>query len=231
MSTKAAEELGIELKDLENNNIDNENFNLTVLADKGYYVYEDLNDCLNAGIRPIVAKQKSPNPTGNEKYVIDNFIYDKEKDIYTCPEGQILENLSKNKNTKSHSYKNKLACRECLFKNQCTNNKDGRKIVRKEQHDIYDIANKIMSDNKDLYKLKQMLVEHVFGTVKRGLGYTYFLTRGNESVRAESFMHFFIYNLKRVINIKGVRTLIDYFKLLISLFFDSKVKLNYSKTL
>jgi hypothetical protein len=46
-----------------------------------------------------------------------------------------------------------------------------------------------------------MIVEHIFGTVKRALGYTYFLTRGNESVRAESFLHFFTYNLKRVINI------------------------------
>lgn len=229
MSTKAAEELGIELKNSkdENKSIDDENFNLTVLADKGYYVYEDLNDCLNAGIRPIVAKQKSPNMTGNEKYVIDNFIYDKEKDIYTCPEGQVLENISKNRNTKSHSYQNKLACKNCLFKDQCTNNKDGRKIIRNEKHEIYDIVNKIMHDNKDLYKLRQILVEHVFGTVKRGLGYTYFLTRGNESVRAESFMHFFIYNLKRVINIKGVRALIEYFKLLISLFFDNNTKLAY----
>lgn len=93
------------------------------------------------------------------------------------------------------------------------------------KHEIYDIVNKNMYDNKDLYKLRQKVVEHVFGTVKRGLGYTYFLTRGNENVRSESFMYFFIYNLKRVINIKGVPALIEYFKLLISLFFDNKTKL------
>ena len=47
-----------------------------------------------------------------------------------------------------------------------------------------------MDENKQVYKRRQEIVEHVFGTVKRSLGYTYFLTRGNESVRAESFMHF-----------------------------------------
>lgn len=50
-----------------------------------------------------------------------------------------------------------------------------------------------------LYKKRQQIVEHPFGTIKRALGYTYFLTRGNASVRVESFMHFLIYNLKRVI--------------------------------
>jgi len=42
---------------------------------------------LRSEIKPIVAKQKSPKMTGNEKYVIDKFIYDKEKNLYTCPEG------------------------------------------------------------------------------------------------------------------------------------------------
>jgi transposase len=112
-------------------------------ADQGQLYTMANETAKELGIKPIVAKQKSPNMTGNEK------------------------------------------------------------------HEIYDIANNIMAKNKNTYKLRQMIVEHVFGTVKRSLGYTYFLTRGNEGVRAESFMHFFTYNLKRVINIKGVKALIE----------------------
>src|SRR5699024_2714254 len=56
------------------------------------------------------------------------------------------------------------------------------------------------------------IVEHVFGTVKRGSGFHYFLLRGNEKVKAESHMHFFTYNLKRVINIVGAKKLKEYFK-------------------
>jgi len=213
MAEETAKELKIELnKNKEEINVKeltDEDFKLVVLADKGYYVYEDLKDCLESGIKPIVPKQKSPNMTGNEKYITDNFAYDKEKDIYVCPEGQILKNTTKKLEAKSFTYKNKTACKDCKFKDQCTKNKDGRIIKRNENHEIYDIANNIMVQNKSIYKLRQMIVEHVFGTVKRTLGYTYFLTRGNESVRAESFMHFFTYNLKRVINIKGVKYLIE----------------------
>lgn len=211
MAEETAKELDIELnkkkEDVEE--LTDEDFKLTVLADKGYYVYEDLKDCLESGIKPIVPKQKSPNTTGNEKYVIDNFIYDKEKDIYICPEGQILKNVTIKVDAKSCTYKNKSACKNCKFNDQCTKNKEGKIITRNEKHEIYDIVNNIVDKNKSIYKLRQMIVEHVFGTVKRALGYTYFLTRGNESVRAESFLHFFAYNLKRVINIMGVKALIE----------------------
>ena len=54
-----------------------------------------------------------------------------------------------------------------------------------------------------------MIVEHVFGTVKRDLGYTYLLLRGNEKVKGESFMHFLIYNIKRVCNIKKTKDIIE----------------------
>ena len=53
------------------------------------------------------------------------------------------------------------------------------------------------------------MVEHPFGAIKRGPDFTYFLTRGNESVESESFMHFLIYNLKRVINIIGTKGIMN----------------------
>lgn len=211
MAKQTAEELGIELKNKEENQSEEEygEYLLTVLADKGYYEYENLRNCLDLGVKPIVAKEKSSNKTGNEKYIRDNFIYDKEKDIYICPEGKILNNISK-PTSQNQLYKNKEACKECPFKDQCTTSSDDERIIkRNEQHDIYDIVNKIMDENKHIYKERQEIVEHVFGTVKRSLGYTYFLTRGNESVKAESYMHFLAYNLKRVINIIGVKALVE----------------------
>ena len=234
MSTLAAKKLGIKLKETPENSEDtthdsknieetkSENeiiedaqndegneYLMTVLADKGYYQYEDLKDCLDSGILPIVPKQKSSTKTGNEKYIIDNFIYDRDQDIYICPENKILKNVSK-KTSKDYSYKNKAACMECPERDQCTKGPNGRVIKRNEQNDIYDKVNQIMNENKEIYKLRQQIVEHPFGTIKRTLGYTYFLTRGNENVRAESFMHFLVYNLKRVINIIGVKELVAF---------------------
>ncbi|MDD3269446.1 MAG: transposase [Syntrophomonadaceae bacterium] len=53
-----------------------------------------------------------------------------------------------------------------------------------------------------------MIVEHPFGTIKRSWGYSYFLTRGLESVRTETCLAFLAYNIKRVINILGVEEMI-----------------------
>lgn len=225
MSALAAKEFGIELKEIaeetksgneikkDNTVGDNEKTNseylMTVLADKGYYQYEDLKKCLDAGILPIVPKQKNSTKTGNEKYIIDNFIYDRNNDTYICPENQILINVSR-KDSKEYSYKNKAACMKCPQREQCTTNAIGRIIKRSEKNDIYEKVNEIMDKNKEIYKLRQQIVEHPFGTIKRALGYTYFLTRGNKSVRAESVMHFLVYNLKRVINIIGVRDLVAF---------------------
>jgi len=50
-------------------------------------------------------------------------------------------------------------------------------------------------------KLRKALVEHPFGTIKRALGYTYFLVQGLEMVRAEWTLITLCYNLKRVLKI------------------------------
>lgn len=62
--------------------------------------------------------------------------------------------------------------------------------------------------NLATYKLRQMIVEHPFGTVKRAWGASYFLTRGKHSVSAETALSFLSYNLRRVINILGVDEII-----------------------
>ena len=51
-------------------------------------------------------------------------------------------------------------------------------------------------------------MEHPFGTVKRTMNAGYFLTRGLESVKAETNLLFLAYNMKRVINILGVTEII-----------------------
>ena len=54
-------------------------------------------------------------------------------------------------------------------------------------------------------------MEHPFGAIKRHFGYTYLLTRGLESVNTEVSFICLAYNLKRLINIIGVKELIRKF--------------------
>lgn len=64
-----------------------------------------------------------------------------------------------------------------------------------------------MIENKELYKQRQMIVEHPFGTIKRGLGMTYFLTKGMQSAKTEISFAFLAYNMKRALNILGIKAI------------------------
>jgi hypothetical protein len=64
----------------------------------------------------------------------------------------------------------------------------------------------------DIYLKRGSIVEHPFGTIKRHFGYTHFLTRGLNSVNAEGSFICLVYNLKRLINIMGVKELVQRFR-------------------
>ena len=175
---------------------------LTVVADKGYFGGAALTKCeADPAINAIVAR---PDEKGKEGYQKSDFTYDEVNDQYTCPKGQILHRIGKKKRT----YKNDRVCKNCEFRELCTANKRGRLIERGEYEEVIEAAVKRYKENKELYKRRQQIVEHPFGTVKRTLGFTYFLMRGIENVRTENRLHMLTYNIKRVLNIYSTQDLI-----------------------
>ena len=56
-------------------------------------------------------------------------------------------------------------------------------------------------------RIRRQTVEHPFGTIKDWMGATHFLTRSLERVRTEMSLHVLAYNLKRVMKILGIGTL------------------------
>lgn len=105
-------------------------------------------------------------------------------------------------------YSNPKACKNCPVKSLCTTNKYRCIFDQSFQRNVDDV-DKITRNNMELYKKRQEIVEHPFGSVKRALGFTHFLTIGTENVRTESVLHFLAYNLKRTINTVGVRRLVE----------------------
>ena len=177
------------------------------LADKGYYKAEDLKKCVENGITPYVAKQTHSNGTGDQDFYTDKFKYDKDRKVYLCPAGKELyyykDRTKKGKVVIGHEYRNYEACKECEFIARCTKSKKGRTICRHVDQDFLDTIDLKTEINMAKYKLRQMIVEHPFGTIKRSWGAYYFLTKRKISVSAEIALSFLAYNLKRVINILG----------------------------
>ena len=175
---------------------------VTVLADKGYWRNDDIVKCEeDSRINAIVA---IPNEKGIQDYRKSDFLYKEETDEYICPMGQILKRWK----GKTPSYSNPSACKNCPNRDKCTKSSRGRVIMRNDNEELIETAKKRYKDNYELYKLRQQRVEHPFGTIKRTLGFTYFLTRRLENVKTENFLHVITYNLKRVLNILKVPELV-----------------------
>jgi len=178
-----------------------------VLADKGYYKAEDLKKCVENGITPYVTKQIYSNGTGDRDFYGDRFKYDKDKNVYICPAGKELyyarDRKQKGKGIIGHEYRNYEACKNCEFKDRCTKSEKGRVICRHVDQDFLDTIDLQTELNMEKYKLRQMIVEHPYGTIKRSWGAYYFLTRRKISVTAEISLSLLVYNLKRVMNILG----------------------------
>jgi hypothetical protein len=108
-------------------------------------------------------------------------------------------------------------CSKCPFRDQClseTNIKQrhGRTIERGEYEEAVIANRKRILAHRDKYKRRQAIVEHPFGTIKRAWGAYYTLLRSKEKVAGEVAIVFTMYNLRRVINIIGAKTLINRLK-------------------
>jgi transposase len=191
MASRAKEVLGVE--------------ELKVLADKGYYSTNDLVKCEEAQLTTYVAKP-GHHGTQDEEFRADKFTYDAEKDLYLCPAEQELYpgKTRKVNDVEYRDYKNNRACGKCEMKDRCTKAQKGRVISRNLNQALLDQVDRRTKENKLLYRRRQMIVEHPFGTIKRQWGFGYFLTRSLASVKTEASLAFLAYNLRRVMNILGV---------------------------
>jgi transposase len=198
----------------------------TVLYDKGFHTGSELKTAHELGVETIVAVPGVPSTSQapDHGYNYEHFRYDKEADTYTCPQGHILTtNGSWYKQLSSSGswfkqYKTK-ACRKCPARSQCTRSKKERIIQRSEYAAYYERNLKNTHEKEHLYKRRQAIVEHPYGTIKRQWGFSYILTKKGIS-RASSdvgFM-FIAYNLRRIISILGENRLMEYLRILVLVF-------------
>jgi len=173
---------------------------IIVPADSGYHSAEEIKKCHENKITTLVATPESKSPS---KKIFDKsqFLFDKENDCYYCPAGQRLNFLLEDKKGFKR-YGNRNACKDCSMKPHCT--KGGyREICRHKYADYAEKNDLDVKNNQDVYKLRQLLCEHPFGTIKRTMGIRQFLTRGIKNVTAEAALIFIAYNLKRLRSIQA----------------------------
>lgn len=197
---------------------------INILADKGFDTGAELKACAENNVLTYVAPKSRVSVKKDHKFNKDAFVYDEEKDAYICPENKELKSNGKwyNKDNgklrkayKVKHYKLPFAtCNACPHSLKCAgksnlDNSKGRYIERSEYQEYIDENIERVKLNKELYRKRQEIVEHPFGTIKRQWGYDHVLLKGLEKVSGEFAIIFTTYNLRRAISIFGVKNLIN----------------------
>lgn len=180
--------------------------------DKGYHNAEEIYKCHELGIQTHVA---IPNPSSNApdvKFNVSEFKYTSENDTYTCPAYQTLKsngNWYLKRVYRVKQYKTKH-CKGCELRDSCTKSKSGRIIERHEFADNLEQNKRAIKERPEIYKQRQALVEHPFGTMKRAWGFDHIMTKKTiKHASADVGFIFIAYNLKRILNIIGIDALME----------------------
>lgn len=193
MAARAKEELQVE--------------QVTVVADSGYSNGEQGQQCEEQGMTAIVPRAETVNPSGKEYFSREQFTYDAPSDSWQCPAGATLTRFKVSLTQKKKEYTTK-ACGNCQLKAQCTKAKQ-RVIVRGFYEEAMEAMHQRAMSDPNWMKQRRSMVEHPFGTIKWMMGGARFLVRGLKKAKAELALSVLSYNLKRVINIKGVQKLLE----------------------
>lgn len=160
------------------------------------------------------------------------FVRDPERNLVYCPQGEILRQKCIKKNG-SIRYCNKNACKHCKNRNRCYKGgnqwkeidftkdclekpcRDWNKATEAEEsknvkpmqagchYKKVKVVKLKFRPNREKTAQRMCLSEHPFGTIKRALGATYFLLRGEQKVDGEFALFCLGYNIVRGKNLLG----------------------------
>lgn len=185
------------------------------IADCGYSSYDNYEYLESKGKRGYIPDPSLTRLQANDfklpehRYHKENFRYDKEQDIYICPEGKELRLWrERDKKRGKSTHKERLYkgndCKNCPAIACCTKGRY-RTITREEREVLQEAMRRrlLSKEGQEKYKRRLHTVEPVFGHFKHNLGYRHFLLRGLEKVKGEFSLMCIGYNLKKIFRYKA----------------------------
>jgi hypothetical protein len=145
---------------------------------------------------PVIDKSKREDGTFSR----EDFIFDKKRDIYTCPAGKILTTTRKIMNDEHLLYRaSKLDCDICPFKMRCCPKEPSRKIPRSIHEDARDVARALgKTEGFERSRHDRKRVEMLFAHLKRILRLGRLRLRGPRGAQDEFTLAAIAQNLRRL---------------------------------
>ncbi len=181
---------------------------LDVVADRGYFSSLEILACDEDGITVTLPKPQTSGIKAKGRFGKQDFVYLAEDDVYRCPAGErlVYHFTNQEKGLTLRRYWT-TACQDCAIKVDCTTGKE-RRITRWQHEHVLEDVQQRLDEHPEKMRTRRETVEHPFGTIKYWMGYTHFQMKTLKRVATEMALHVLAYNLKRVINIMGIRPLI-----------------------
>lgn len=165
------------------------------------------------------------------------FVRDPGQNLVYCPNGEILRQKCVKRNGNIR-YANKNACRHCPNRNKCHKGKNDWKEIDftkdclekpcrgwlkaegketnaegvnkgKYHFETKKVVRFFLKPDRKKTAERMCLSEHPFGTIKRAMGFSYFLLRGLRKVTGEFALMCLGYNIKRARNLLGFEKMME----------------------
>jgi transposase len=172
----------------------------SVTGDATYGTRENIAAIEKAGIRAYTALADQKRRTA--LFTIAAFVYDAQKDLYTCPAGETLHRRGHDHRGNYVRYAAKAsACNACHLKGKCTKSPKGRWVSRSLEEEYLERVRAYRETEgyrKALGK-RAVWVEPLFGEAKEWHGLRRFRLRRLEKVNTEALLKAAGQNVKRLL--------------------------------
>jgi transposase len=167
--------------------------------DAGYFTPAICKGLNERGIYGVIGYRR---PNHREGYFYKReYVYDRERDGYVCPNGQFLPYRTTNRQGYREYASNPTQCAHCPVKGQCTQSANGVKVVIRhvwEDHKEAVDAHRLSQTGKRLYKRRKETVERSFADAKELHGHRYARFRGQAKVKAQALLAGACQNMKKM---------------------------------
>jgi transposase len=129
------------------------------------------------------------------------FEYDRERDVYVCPNQQLLIYRTTNREGYRQYHSDATKCRECPLRMKCTRSRNCTKVVTRhvwQRHKDAVDAHRLEPRGKQIYKRRKETVERSFADAKQLHGHRYARMRGLANVREQSLLAAVAQNMKKI---------------------------------
>lgn len=136
----------------------------------------------------------------------EDFSYDKERDVYVCPQGKTLKTTGRLHGGKTLLYRSsKYDCDSCPLKPRCCPTTPSRKVPRDVNEAARDYVRSLMGSEAYVQSGRERKkIERLFGDAKRNLGLTRLRLRGLTGARDEFLLTATVQNLRRLAKLAAI---------------------------